>query len=248
MSAAALAPQPARRLRRFAPLALAVVALSAIAPTRTQASPISAGATESFTTSMPLTPTDWSPGVPATATNPLSVPKFDPSLGTLKSVTLSMGYSIQNDFSMSFLAPASITVTATDTALKIDRPDMTTLLTANVADVSKSQDYSGPGYPHNVSFPSLTRGGTTSPLTLSSAADLALFTATTKGQTLGLPAFATAKSSFSTSTGNGQGVVNTKAGTSVTVTYNYTPVPEPATLAVVTLGLLTLVVTRRPRA
>jgi hypothetical protein len=182
--------------------------------------------------------------------SPLSVPKFDPSLGTLKAVNITLGYTLQNDFSMNFVAPSTITVSATAAKIQVDRPDKTALLSAAPADVSKTETVAGTPFPHALGLPSLTRTGSTGPLSLTSAADLALFTAAKKGDTLTLPAVATSKSLVTSTTGNADGRVDTRAGVDVTVTYTYAPVPEPASLAVLGLGLgaLGFVAARKNRA
>ena len=115
--------------------------------------------------------------------------------------------------------------------------------------MSKEQAILGPPFPKDVSFPTLTRTGSTGPISLSDAADLALFTAAAKGDKIGLPALATSHSAFTSSTGNGDGVVNTRAGVNVLVSYTYAPaVPEPSGLAVLGGGLLVLASFRRKRA
>ena len=241
---------PARRCgHRSAAFALTALALAAFAPTRAQASPTPV-TTPEFSASIPVTPTDWSPGFPPGVANPLAIPKFDPSLGTLQSVNVELKYSIKNDFSMTFISPSQITVAATQTKIAVERPDKSVVAQAMPADVSKTSTVTGPPFPKDVTFPSMSRSGTTGFLTLNSAADLAMFTAANKGDSIKLPVIATAQSTFSSTTGNGSGVVNTAAGADVIVTYTYAPapVPEPTTFAVLGAGLLGLIVARRKRA
>src|SRR5947208_1684503 len=111
MTADARARTPARPGRRPAAFALAALTIAALAPTASRGAPITS-TTPASTASIPLTTTDWLPGTPAAVTNPLSVPKFDPSLGKLMAVNIALGYTVQNDFSMNFIAPSTITVTA----------------------------------------------------------------------------------------------------------------------------------------
>lgn len=239
-------PPAHRRGRRLPALALAALLLTSALPAVGRAAPILS--TVDYTASIPVTATDWSPGFPPSVTNPLVLPRFDPSLGTLRSVTISGDYTFENDFSMRFIAPATITVAATEARLAIERPDKSVLFSATPADVSKQQSFNGPTFPHSVSFPTLTRKEALSPVTLTSAADLALFTGTGPGQALGLPALATSHSTFTSSTGNGDGMVNTRAGVNIMVQYSYTPIPEPATLAVLGGGLLAVLTVRRSRS
>ena len=249
MTADARVRMPARRRsHRLATAALAACALAAFAPASTLASP-SPITTPEVSASIPVTPTDWSPGFPPGLADPLAIPKFDSTLGKLLSVNVEMNYSIKNDFSMNFISPAEITVGATQTKIVVERPDKSVIAQATPADVSRSSSISGPSFPKGVTFPTLNRSGTTGFLTLNSAADLAMFTAAKKGDTLALPVMATAQSTFSSSTGNGSGVVNTVAGANVVVTYTYAPapVPEPATIAVLGAGVLGLIVSRRTR-
>jgi hypothetical protein len=250
MTADARVRTPARRPgRRPAPLALALVA-AALAPAVTTAAPITA-TTSPVTMSIPVTPTNWSPGFHASLNDPLKLPRFDPSIGTLKSVNISLSSDVQNDFSMSFTAPSVITIGATGTRVALDLPNGTQILSATVPDVTRTSTVSGPPFPRDVTFPTLTRTATAGPVTLTSAADLAMFTALKSGDTIALPALATAQSTFTSSTGNGTGRVTTRAGADVTISYTYTPavhpVPEPTSLVVVGAGVLVLVTSRRSR-
>jgi hypothetical protein len=218
--------------RRHSAPALAVLAVAAlaltVAPTRALAAPITS---QAFTASIPVTPTDWSPGDPQANTNPIVVPKFDPSLGKLDAVNITLGYTFQNDFSMNFSTPASITLTAQHDRIVVDRPNLSAIVQATPADISKTQLISGGPFPQTVAFPTVTRTGQTAPISLTSASDLALFTALQAGDKVKLPLFASAMSGFSAD-GNGYGVVKTRAGAVVTVTYTYDPVPEPTGLAI----------------
>jgi hypothetical protein len=178
----------------------------------------------------------------------LIFPKFDPSLGTLKSVNVALAYSIQNDFSMTFSAPATITVSATSAHISVDRPDKTAIVTASPTDVTKTQTISGPPFPKDVSFPGVDRSDSLAPVSLTSKADLALFSAVSKGDTIALPITGSSASTFMSSTANGTGRVNTLAGAQVTITYTYTPVPEPAGFAILGAGALLLFSLRRKRS
>lgn len=246
MTAVARVRKPATRGRRLTASALTALTLAALAPAVARAAPVTTS--PEFTASIPVTPTDWSPGFPPAVTNPVNIPKFDPSLGKLQSVNMRIDYSLQNDFSMTFTAPATITVGMTQAKITVDRPDKTVFATALPPDVSKSETVTGPPFPKDVNFLNVPSNGTSGPMTLTSAADLTLFTAGKKGETIGLPVFATAHSNFMSSTANGVGVVNTRAGANVVVSYTYAPVPEPTSLIVLGAGALFVFSVRRRRA
>jgi hypothetical protein len=235
--------RPARR--PAAPL-LAALALSTLVPAaRVTAAPIPATQTTSHTMSIPLTAPAWKPGTPATITDPLSFAKFDPTLGTLKSVTISATARFEHQANVTFFAPATSTVSSFANTVELDKPNGTPLLKVNGIDHVVSQFYNGPTFPHVMHLAPTTTTATAAPLKLTAPADLAFYTARKSGDTFAMPASATAKSMFSTNATSGFGGVNTREGVDVTVTYAYAPVPEPSTLAVLGLGAATLFAARR---
>lgn len=189
------------------------------------------------TRSLPLTDTDWSAGTPTSLANPLIFQKFDPSLGTLNSVTLSGTYAVAHSGTIRFDTAGSIDLAVTNQSVKLTRPDSSVLLSAAPADYGTTQSYAGPTFPRTFTVNPQTGTTAFTPTTLSGVADLAMFKAATAGETIRLPASASALGSSRTTSGNGFGLVTTQVGLDVTLTYNYTPVPEPGTLAVVGLGV-----------
>ncbi len=213
---------------------------------------------------------------------PLVINKFDTENGSLvlDSVSLSFSAGIKNGFSMTFTNPATITESfqsssgsQTGPAITLFEPDgKTALVTAQAPTLTQTESYgnvAGQVFPQTFSSTlpstspfyiqpsSVTATGTQ---TLTSAADLALFTkAATGPTTISLPLSATAFSTMVSSSGNGEGNVSTTGTASVTVTYNYhnavpgaqtgnpTPAPEPATMLIWSLGGVALIAARRSR-
>jgi hypothetical protein len=207
------------------------------------------------TDTIPLTPTDWTPTNFSPSVNPAPFTKFDPSLGTLKSVKITLGDMLTQDVSMQFTTAANITVVGDQNHVTVERPDTSTIIDAAIPAYNVSQAYSGPTFPHSITMPTHTTQNTQQPVILTSAADLALFTQSAANDTLiRLPATARSNSMFNSSTGNGFGSVVTNAGATVTIQYTYQPVtpatqlPEPATLAVLGLGIAVFTIAQRRRA
>jgi PEP-CTERM motif len=238
------------RGRRLAALSAALLFATAVAPAASWGAPTPLVSPQ-VTASIPITPTDWSPGNPGTVANPVSIPQFDPSLGKLLSVNFALNYSLQNNFSMTFTSPSTITVGATNTSITVDRPNDTSIIAGLPADLTKTDTVTS-GTPTTVTFPTVDRTGSATPLSLTDPADLALFTAAKAGGTIALPVFASAHSVFSSTTGNGTGMVNTSAGAELIVTYSYAPVvaqlPEPSTVAILGIGMAAALFVRRKRA
>ena len=70
------------------------------------------------TQSIPMTPTDWGPGTRGLV-DPLPFQQFDPSLGTLTAVDLTLQMTIRNDFMSRFAptpTPTTISVATTQTS------------------------------------------------------------------------------------------------------------------------------------
>jgi hypothetical protein len=202
----------------------------------------------SQTDSVPLTPTDWGPGNFSPSVNPLPFAKFDPSLGTLKSINISLSSTFTQDVSMDFSSPAIITVTGDQNQVTLKRPDLSAIINAPVPPYVATQSYSGLMFPHTITMPTNTSNNSVPPVTLTSAADLALFTQSGPGDLLiGLPVTARAHSSFTSSTGNGFGSVATKASATINVSYTYESTPEPSTLLVLGLGTAGLAYAQRRR-
>jgi hypothetical protein len=207
--------------------------------------------------SVTLPQTDWTPATTfgGTTTNPLVFQKFDTAGGTrvLDSVNLVFSYRLDNQFAMTFTTPATITVTAADLHVELDRPGATApgqspLFNPTIANIPVTFSSTTP---QTILFPSdpskhITTEATLGPLTLASASDLASFSAN-GGGTIAFPAWASGSSLFTSSSGNGSGRVTTQAGVSLEVSYTYHTIPEPASFVLLGLGGAGLVVMLRSR-
>ncbi|MFO0954272.1 MAG: choice-of-anchor E domain-containing protein [Isosphaeraceae bacterium] len=259
----------------------AVLVPGALAPSSARAAQITSSTTDTpaitQTVSLPLTPTDFSPGNSKVTGNPLTFNQFDTQNGArvLDSVTLTLHAAIQNQFAMQFTTPATITnsVGTTDPSkpgptITMFQPDGKTSLLAVAASPSDSLSRTvtygfkpGENLPQTFSsslpsdskyYIAPTNFDKTQTLKLTAPADLALFSG--KG-TIQLPVSAKAWSSFTTSSGNGFGSISTAGTADVTVTYNWhsgppapQTVPEPASLAAWGVALGLAVAAARRRA
>jgi len=175
----------------------------------------------------------------------VTLPKFDPSLGTLDKVTLKLAGHVEGMAQFESLDADPATVDMELAAeIKLQRPDLSTLVitlplvmtTDNVTAFDGMIDFGGTS---GKSYPLLTADDMNSVMTMSMM-DLALFTG--PGNIM-LPVMATGAS-----TGSGAGNLllqfSTSASANVMVTYDYT-VPEPATAGLLGLGALASVRRRR---
>jgi hypothetical protein len=177
----------------------------------------------------------------------LNFTKFDPKLGTLEAVNLTLSYSYTHGVTMTFFSPATGTVSGDHNTIVVDRPDRTILATASAPNYAMSQTYNGPDFPHMITLPPQTATGSI-PVTLTSASDLVLFTQSSPSDTLILlPVTAKARSNFSSNTGNGGGGASVTAGLVATLSYTYVPIPEPSTLTALGLGFAGYLFARRAR-
>jgi hypothetical protein len=191
-------------------LCLIVLALGAMA-----GSAVLAGSA-SYSASVPLQTTNWS--------STLSFPQFNPAIGTLQSVAISVRDSLVSGFKYENLSTSSGSTMrdSSKCTVQVLRPDNSLLLstvaavqeTCQVTVYDGSLDYAGTS---GRTFNGVVNVGlgTSSFLT---GADLALFTGV---GTIGLPCNGIGWGYLSSTGGNNRNSVSTQAGAWVTVTYTY---------------------------
>ena len=191
---------------------------------------------ETFSDSLSVTHTNWDRTV--------SIPKFDPSLGTLNSIQFTLRGHVGGlaQFENTDSDPATVTMSLT-ADLTLQRPDLTTLvLTIPVSNSSDDvpaydghDDYGGTS---GKTYADLVADLSNSAIS-SSAADLVAFTGTGN---IVLPV--SAKGHFAAAgSGNLDPNSEVQAGAGVDVTYNYSSnsvTPEPASLSLLAVGVLGL--------
>jgi hypothetical protein len=188
-----------------------------------------------YTYSKPISATNW--------TEALNVQQFDPSLGTLNSVTLTVEGGISQTFMFENTGASAGTIqfsngktTGCLYEIKYAGSDLVTL------DILNTPSYSFTAFDGNFDF-----GGTSGKTDIigQSGANAAIFA---DGPTLGIftglgtvaiDAKATGRSYWQSDSGNISVGVSTRAGADIAVTYDYT-VPEPATMVLLGLGALLL--------
>ncbi len=189
-----------------------------------------------YSDSISQTTTNWS--------NVLTVSKFDTSLGTLNSVTITFGGSVVSNAKVESLDATSSTITAKSSAeLKLSYSDGTLLFdetptnskTFNASAFDGMIDFGGTS---GHSFGNVTATISPNDMTvLTSGAEFAAFQGT------GTYSFSTSTNDHSSTTGAGNLIsqISTTAGDSVSVTYDYTPtssVPEPSTAVTAAIGVV----------
>lgn len=215
---------------------VACAAMSLVAPA--MASP---GGEVCHDVSLVSTRTNWNSSV--------TLPKFDSSLGELVRVRWQIVGQVTGNAAFESLDGADTTITTTLSAsITMTRPD-SSVLSVVVPVVNNSDavtafdgtiDFGGTS---GKSYAGLA--GTASASSASvAAADIALFTAMSPGETISLPVIAAG-----TSSGSGAGnlllLFSTFASASVTVCYEYTVIPAPSALGVLALGGLVAMRRRR---
>jgi hypothetical protein len=209
--------------------------------------------TQTQSTSSGLVATDWGPGT-SVITDPLPFAQFNPSLGTLTAIDITLTTTVRNDYILAF--PNTVTPTPLYVATSADPlsvlldPAQRALLTDGPTvtvygpNGSSTQIFGAPATTQPVDFLQLTKpSGTFSSLlpvtnpnfipptitNLSYPLTLeanagSLFSDFIGTGTVDLPVTATAFSSFYSSSGNGSGAVFTTANATVTIQYVYSSV------------------------
>ncbi len=188
-------------------------------------------ATISYNASIPLSQTNW--------TTSISIPKFDPSLGTLNNIIFVLTGHVEGSaaFESRDAAPATVTMNLS-AVLSLMRPDSTIIVISlpvvstvdNVTAFDGVPDYGGTS---GKTYNNLTANHVATYTSPPPASDLALFTGV--GNIL-LPV-----SAVGASNGSGAGNLdlrfNTYASAAACVTYDYTPIPEPSGLLALVSGI-----------
>jgi hypothetical protein len=193
----------------------------------------------SYTDSVPLMTTDWKDTV--------TLPRFDPALGTLDAVSFRLSAHIEGTAFYENQDPGPADVQLRLSAiLTLARPDHSILLTANPSTLVMETaagndgvlDFDGPaGSTFNNLIADLNANGSSPP----PASDLLLFT--------GISPIVLPVTAYGDSYGKGPGNwifgFLLAASAEVEVTYDYTPIPEPASLALALLGAWPMLMRRR---
>jgi PEP-CTERM motif-containing protein len=210
-------------------------------------------------TSSSLVATDWRPGTSG-ITDPLTFAQFNPSLGTLTAIDITLKTTIKNDYSLTFVntsIPTTIYVatSATSDPSVLADPAKVALLTDGPTvtvygpNGSSTQIFGAPRTTLPVDVVQMTeKSGTFSSMptpteqsysrTLDPANAASLFSDFIGKGTVDLPVTATAFSSFYSSSGNGSGIVTTDANATVTIQYQFSSVvPEPSSAILLGLGI-----------
>lgn len=239
--------------------ALALSALALLAAAR----PAAAGplTTSLQSASIPMSRTDWGPGSSGMQ-DPLVFQQFNPGLGTLDGVAVTLNATFNADFSMTFVpTPITTTIylatTSTTDPTILSNPSLVAQLTDGPTITLSgpgglSTIFGGPGTTMPVDVVSLTEPSGTYSSTLPvtdpnyiapdnatfslsrtlDGSDGSLFSSFIGTGTVGLPISAVAYASFYSSSGNGSGMVIETAGATVTVQYLYTPPPVTTSVVV----------------
>jgi hypothetical protein len=227
-----------RRIVRFIPALAVMAALTVAAPARADFTPW-------YTDSIAVQSTDWS--------HTVSLTKFDPSLGTLTGIEVTLMGTVLGNIKVSNLSGSSSNTITADLASTIilSRPDSSLLVTVLPdvqtvdtfdANLSGSRVFSAP-YGRTHTGVSATSTNTLD-LIPPSVSDAALFTGL---GSIVLNVDAIGASSSSDTAGNYDKSLRTSAAATVEVRYEYTlrSVPEPSSLILIGLGGLGLLVRRR---
>jgi len=219
-------------MKRFLLIGMIVCGLTTFAAANDQIE------TVEFSDSIGLMTTNWNSMV--------TVPKFDPSLGTLLSIDFTLNGHVEGTAMYESLdAAASVITLDLQAEIELQRPDNSTIgvviPVVQVIDNATAHDgmidFDGSS---GGTFPGLMGNDSDTFSSPPPASDLVDFTGP---GTIDLPVIATG-ASVATGAGNIVSQFNTSASAEVTVIYTY-KVPEPGTLSLLGLGALTLLRRRR---
>lgn len=198
-------------------------------------------ATQSHQGTISLATTNW--------TEYITIPKFDPALGTLDQITFTLSGHVEGlaQFESFDASPSTVTMDLS-AIMQLQRPNSTILVEviplASTSDAvtayDQTFDYGGTSGRTYDNLSDTKVESKTSPPPLS---DLTLFTGL--GDII-LPVVATAHSSASNG-GNIQSHFSTSASACATVEYTYTAIPEPSGIVALLVGLGSLIPFRRMR-
>jgi hypothetical protein len=175
------------------------------------------GSTLTFSDSIPVTNTNWSLSV--------SLPKFDPALGTLNSVTLTLDGHIEGQAAVESTDASQTTITTQFRAdITLARPDNSVIAIVipqvdnmvTLAAFDGTIDFAGPS---GMTFANLMQNASQSVTSPPPLSDLALYTGVGN---IVLPVTAVG-TSVATGSGNVITQFTTKASAVVTVVYQFTP-------------------------
>ncbi len=192
-------------------------------------------ATISYSDTAPAGLTYWS--------HVLTLPKFDPSLGSLQSVTFQLAAHVEGTAQFESLDAQPATVNMTLGAiLSLLRPDNSVIVTAapsvstsdNVTAFDTVIDFAGTS---GKIYPNLTADASNSVQFTSPPDDLSAY--------IGAGTFNVTATAAGNSYGSGAGnlilLFRTTPSAAAEVTYEYTPVPEPSSLIALWFGGLSLI-------
>ncbi len=204
---------------------LLVFAAAGIAGAATYQTPIDSA-------SVALTDTNW--------TKNISIGQFDPSLGTLTGVTLTLTADIQGMEDIENMDNDQVTAQVTDNCVvTLEHPNTAAWLTANPQYASTTPTLGPYGGTVDWAAPagletSFSADAASQPMALVAASDISPFIGT--GSVI-LPVIADASSQVN-GPGNITSCIKTQASATVTWYYTYTAVPEPGSLVGLCTGLL----------
>jgi hypothetical protein len=193
--------------------------------------------TQFATSGNELLQTNWSPGTTGVLTPTFQ--QFNPSLGTLTAVDVTISFNISNTYHMTFSTTPTITdenfgTSGVGPTVTLLGPDHSTTIGGGSQPTQSFTEHQAAGttFEHTTSFASGVL-----PYTLSASSPL--FSDFIGTSTVTMPVSAMAFSTVTVDGGNGGGFVLTSANATVTVQYEYTlaVVPEPSSCILLGIGI-----------